>query len=353
MGIGEMASKTKVVCDFFPCFVTPTETLLSLLFFSIIFNNHFPSLVWPVLDREPSTLLQEKKVALKTIRWEHDYDERNFHRHIRDAIVSERLSSSPRVTSMYAFCGNSGYYDFAGGGSLSDRLEEHWGALDSIANEEGGRDQNVIQGLLSQYDKLSLAYEAANALSDLHDTDAMRDKNGEIISASMVHADITADQFIIIDGGYKLNDFNRCRFMRSYRGTAKSEGGDGKPCGFYVGSNPGTNRSPEEYAYEEETEKVDIYSLGNVFYMVLTDEIAFDDMSSKKATKAIQNGERAEIPSNILSSNDPVNVALRTVVKQCWEQDPKDRPRARALADYLHKELQALDKSKEKIAKEQ
>ena len=72
----------------------------------------------------------------------------------------------------------------------------------------------------------------------MHDTDAMRDKDGKITSAAMVHADIKAEQFVNIDGVYKLNDFNRCRSMRQYRNSAES-GGDGKPCGFEVGNNPG------------------------------------------------------------------------------------------------------------------
>jgi hypothetical protein len=45
-------------------------------------------------------------------------------------------------------------------------------------------------------------------------------------------ADITPTQFIMIDGKYKVNDFNRCRFMR-VNTTDNSE------CGFNVGMNPG------------------------------------------------------------------------------------------------------------------
>lgn len=45
-------------------------------------------------------------------------------------------------------------------------------------------------------------------------------------------ADITPSQFIYINGRWKMNDFNRCRFMRVYKD-------DKKPCGFHVGANPG------------------------------------------------------------------------------------------------------------------
>ena len=313
--------------------------------------------VWPVLDLEPSTLRHEKKVVLKTIRYEHDYDERNFHRHVRDAIVSERLTFSPRVTSIHAFCGNSGFFDFAGHGSLTDRLEEHWEALydaehDREMGRRNGRNDHIDKRLLDKHAKLNISYEIASALADLHDTDAMIDGNGKIISGSMVHADISTDQFIVIDGVFRLNDFNRCRFMRRHRNTGiKPEEGDGKPCGFYVGNNPGLGRSPEEYAYGEETEKIDIYSLGNVIYTILTDEIPFEGGDRKKLPKEIKKGARAEIPANILSSVDHVDVVLRTIIGQCWQQQPEDRPRARALADYLGKELKALPGSDQKITK--
>eukprot|EP00584_Thalassiosira_punctigera_P024290 CAMPEP_0172568646 /NCGR_PEP_ID=MMETSP1067-20121228/120637_1 /TAXON_ID=265564 ORGANISM="Thalassiosira punctigera, Strain Tpunct2005C2" /NCGR_SAMPLE_ID=MMETSP1067 /ASSEMBLY_ACC=CAM_ASM_000444 /LENGTH=483 /DNA_ID=CAMNT_0013360293 /DNA_START=65 /DNA_END=1513 /DNA_ORIENTATION=- len=283
-----------------------------------ILGNGYWRDVWPVLDSEPSSLLRQKKVALKTIRYEHDYTERNFHRHVRDAIVSERLTSSPLVTSIYAFCGNSGYFEFATGGSLANLLEQHYVAkMNAESNKKLGRshvendDDNKV---LDQHTKLSLAYQVAAGLADFHDADAMRDKNGEIISAAMVHADITLDQYINVGGVYKLNDFNRCRFMRQYRSSAES-GGDGKPCGFQVDNNPAKNRSPEEYAYTVETEKIDIYSMGNIFYSILTDMDPWEETIEKKAQEAVMRGERPYVPLAIKASKDFVDTALR---KMMW-----------------------------------
>ena len=62
--------------------------------------------------------------------------------------------------------------------------------------------------------------KVAAGLADFHDADAMRDENGRITSAAMVHADITTDQYVNIDGVFKLNDFNRCRFMLRRRDSA-------------------------------------------------------------------------------------------------------------------------------------
>ena len=67
--------------------------------------------------------------------------------------------------------------------------------------------------------------------------------------ASIAHTDIAPGQYIKINGFYKLNDFNRARFLLW---NAKKK----EICTYEIGSNPGKNRSPEEYDYEPQTEKV-------------------------------------------------------------------------------------------------
>ena len=67
--------------------------------------------------------------------------------------MSERLTSSPLVTSVFAFCGNSGFFEFAQGGSLTDRLELHYAAkYDAKSDDEN-------DSILSQYEKLELAHQ--------------------------------------------------------------------------------------------------------------------------------------------------------------------------------------------------
>lgn len=88
----------------------------------------------------------------------------------------------------------------------------------------------------------NLATQAAIGLAAVHNVD----QEGY---ASIAHTDISPSQYIAVNGVYKLNDFNRARFI-SYDGT--------EACPFLVGSNPGKNRSPEEYAYEPQTEKASL-----------------------------------------------------------------------------------------------
>lgn len=86
------------------------------------------------------------------------------------------------------------------------------------------------------------ATQAAAGLAAFHNVD----KEGQ---ASMAHTDISPGQFIKVGSTYKLNDFNRARFIRW--NEQKNE-----PCGYSVDKNPGRNRSPEEYQYELQSEKV-------------------------------------------------------------------------------------------------
>jgi len=70
-------------------------------------------------------------MALKTMRYEHEFEERNFDRHRRDALASERLSSSASVIDIFSFCGNTGVYEFISGGDINDAI---WPLEDSHSN---------------------------------------------------------------------------------------------------------------------------------------------------------------------------------------------------------------------------
>ena len=108
------------------------------------------------------------------------------------------------------FCGNSGIFEYASGGSLEDAIwysdEPEWNSTEMLI----------------------VAYQAASGLADLHNVDM----EGR---ASIAHTDITPSQFVFVNsvGRFLLNDFNRCRFISWDKKKNKA-------CNFHVGSNPGT-----------------------------------------------------------------------------------------------------------------
>lgn len=85
--------------------------------------------VWRVKDYD------EKQHVLKTIRYEHDFEDRNYDRHRRDALAMERLTKSKNIVDIYSFCGNSGIFEYAPGGDLEDMIwyaDEKWNSTEKL-----------------------------------------------------------------------------------------------------------------------------------------------------------------------------------------------------------------------------
>jgi len=261
----------------------------------------------------------EELTVLKTLRYEHDFTDRNYDRHRKDALASERLSGSPYVVDIFAFCQNTAVFEYGEGGDIDGKLWPY---------DEETEEHYVAE--FSSWEKLDMAYQVACGIADIHDVE-------EDGIASIAHTDITPSQFIYIDGKWKVNDFNRCRFMREYKK-------DKSVCGFEVGSNPGKFRAPEEYAYEVETEKIDVYSMGNVFYAILSGMMPFEGLKQDKAKKQVMEGKRPKIPSEVEESDDIAIQAILLATKECWRQDPKDRPSATEIRDKLKSVMDTIKK---------
>lgn len=100
-------------------------------------------------------------------------------------------------------------------------------------------------------------------------------------------------------------------------------------------------RAPEEYNYEKEDEKIDIFSMGNIFYSIISGDMPFEGINEKEAIQMVKDGERPKIPREALQSDDLAIKTIVSVIKKCWEQNPKDRPSASSVRDKLK---QVMDK---------
>jgi len=149
-------------------------------------------------------------IAAKTLRSIHPFTARNFDRHRRDALATERTSSSLHTLDMYSFCGHTVMTEFAEKGSLNDII---WPMNGNCT--------------LSIKERLHYAMEVAKGLEALQFVDTPD-------AASIVHTDIRPAQLLLggDNNSLKLNDFNRAFFIAFDRKT-------GSPCSFRVGNNPG------------------------------------------------------------------------------------------------------------------
>jgi serine/threonine protein kinase len=198
--------------------------------------------------------------------------------------------------------------------------------------------------------------QAAIAIADVHTVEGGGTLKKPIVA--MAHTDISPQQFVIVnherylhqprqghshddndDEGnrFKLTDFNRMRMLRIDPELQS-------PCPYMVKKNSGRLRSPEEYAYLPQTEKVDVYSLGNILYMLLTNETRpFDNDSTDTAMSKVKRGERPFVSKEIRQSQDPIDRALLQAMNMCHVQEASERSTALQVANFLKANLELID----------
>ncbi|KAL9184036.1 hypothetical protein ACHAXT_002122 [Thalassiosira profunda] len=213
------------------------------------------------------------------------------------------------ILPMYQYCGLANMVPFADG-----TLTEY------VSNYEEEHRQR-----LSPSDAFNLALQAARGLHQ-----AQLYWEG---MPTFVHADMNPSQFLVfgpntVDGDktesrlpiLQINDFNQGRFL------TRNE--TGHVCPYKTCSkNLRGNRyhHPERFiGCVDENDRVDVYSLGSVFFFLLSGgkDPFFDSRSYFRPIKA---GELPSFPGG-LDLTDPAYVELRSVMSKCMSFKPEDRP---------------------------
>jgi len=124
-----------------------------------------------------------------------------------------------------------------------------------------------------------------------------------------------------------------------------------KPCTLSL-SEFGNRRqaSLEELQYKTgykgftpvEPDKMEVWLMGNLLYTILTDLQVWNKKGYEDQVKRIVAGKRPRIPIHILQRNDPAYAALINALDMSWTYDWKERPSARAIANYLIGELRTI-----------
>ena len=91
------------------------------------------------------------------------------------------------------------------------------------------------------------------------------------------------------------------------------------------------------------TVQVDVYALGNIFYMLLQGDWPFYDVPQQVAMELVKNGTRPSVYADIWFSTDPVDVALKEAMIMCHEQNATERATARTIEEYLIRAMRKLD----------
>ena len=263
--------------------------------------------VWAV-DPRP---VMRMPVVLKMMKQKHEVDQRNIDRHRRDALVMERLTYSPNVVDIYSYCANSVLTEF-----IPVPLDALISNEEKIeAEETGGVNRESAEG------RLRLALDVAKGMKALH----------EIPGGPIIHADIQPRQFLVSPNGVlKVNDFNRCRFM--------AQDAKGVPCKLMIPSAPGKARSPEEYEGEQLDEKLDVYSIANVYFEILTGTTPWRTKTADETQRLVKQGVIPLIRGEFRKPGTP-DAFLAELTIKAYSLVPKDRPSAAHLVDAIERYL--------------
>ena len=287
--------------------------------------------------------------VLKIMKSEHPYDQRNFQRHRRDALVMELLSSSHHLVPIYGYCANAVLTK-----AISHTLDDVIYAREkervkSWSPEGGYRTKPKIESWMgrdaatgellatreTELGRIRLALGVFRGLMDLHQGVGYKNKEGKMVEwLPIIHADLQAKQYLVdsTTGDVYLNDFNRCRFVtKRDENNTDANATTLESCPVYIPTAPGSARSPEEYDSAPLSEKLDVYSAGNILYGIITGERPWDDQRGKHIKASIQRGDRPEVNETIRNAAGTVDAELSRLLDRVYEGDPVKRASAKEI----------------------
>eukprot|EP00980_Cylindrotheca_fusiformis_P028443 scaffold22599_cov139-Cylindrotheca_fusiformis.AAC.34 len=245
-------------------------------------------------------------------------EEDNFEFIRMDAMVAERLSASPRTFDIYGYCGLGILSEFFYHGDIEEVVIQGDGYAEQDLHDEAGlRPGNDLNGA----EKLILALDMAEGIAVMHGY------SGGII----VHDDIQLSQFLLNEDKsmLKINDFNRAEFMLFDESSQEY-------CKYRNGKGGGNWRAPEEYKDGPLDEKIDVWSLGNNMYGLLTGLYPLYWMDDKQMKKAVMRGETAYIDPRY-KTRSPEEGRLAEIIEQCFRFSPDDRPSIFEVVTFLRR----------------
>ena len=280
----------------------------------------------------------------------------------------ERLTFSPYVLDIYGYCGQSAINELANFGI------EGMSSLEKVARSFRGMDHIEPVSKI----KLQLASMVAAGVSHMHSIDypdfperddeeddeddaslstkkeekeKKRIGNERVRSnVTLVHYDLNPRNIAIIKRGKpKLNDFNVAEFLTW-------DPKQNKTCGFTGRFREPWWRAPEEMHFHLDnytnpaplTEKIDIYSLGNIMWDILTTHSPRGKMTKELEANVRPSVARGELPTwpsdfnKTRLTTDPALAAIDKAMRKCLRANPEDRPTAGEIADELSEAIDNL-----------
>jgi serine/threonine protein kinase len=322
--------------------------------------------------RIPGTAL-EPDYVLKILKLERTNETVMYRFARKDAVAMERLSSSPYALDMYVMCSLSKVLEYSSGGNIHDlmkrtRVAEKVGGGNDLRVQVGDElagyvsasettsDKITTSDMLKEEDedeiemdetvnntteeefvivedehrhsspvqyqrhqtttpltKLKIAFQVATAVADMHAIEAHPDG-----LPAMVSNDLCCHQFVLVNGVYKLSDFDYTTLItvrsvepksQSMNATRRNSDPSLRGTGPTTLSHPKEETCqttpfkgwgafkilpPEHLPYLDSMathrriyrDKLDIWQIGNIMYLILTNSYVWEGIDSAPAMLA-------------------------------------------------------------------
>lgn len=83
--------------------------------------------------------------------------------------------------------------------------------------------------------------------------------------------------------------------------------------------------------------------MGNILYCILTLRYPFEHVKAKEVSQKVMEGERPEIPPQILNSTDPYDQTMLKAIEMSWVHDQTQRASAREIQKFILATLKRLN----------
>jgi len=259
-------------------------------------------------------------IILKTLRYEHNVTKQTFSNVQKDALVMERLSSSPRIVNIFGHCSTSVTVQF-----IQEEVEEIIVPGNGMISSSQQQQQLQPRNHYTPTQKLNIALQMAQSIADLHGFD----------DGVIVHDDIQLCQWLRQphNGNFILGDFNRAHIMKYNPHTNQY-------CKYHNGMGYGNYRSPEEFAGADLDEKIDVFSLGNNIYALLTGLwVFYENDDDEVVQKKIIKGDLAFVDDRYRNSSFAEG-KLVEIMEKCWAYESKDRVDVFEVVAFLQNAVQ-------------
>lgn len=170
----------------------------------------------------------------------------------------------------------------------------------------------ITRGPLSVRETIGVLKDVARALAYAH-------------NVGVVHRDIKPANILLTGSAAVVADFGVAKAVSAARDRGSLSGTAITGMGISLGTPQ--YMAPEQAAADPSADhRVDLYALGIVAYEMLTGSPPFYG----RTPQALLAAQLTELPKPMATRRDDVPVGVASLVMQCLEKDPTDRPRAAA-----------------------